>query len=122
MVTTEISQEFALPNLKAESHRQLPDPRVYGCAADNAELSRRKICIRVRELRMVERIEELSAQFECTFFVWRPQSNLFPDRQIQIRLAWTINDSRTAVAESRCDIVCANHRRSCETRRIKVVA
>ena len=70
-------QEFAMANLKTKSHGHLSDARVYGSAADNAERSRREISVRVRKLRVVEGIEELSLQFNRAFFVWPRESNAF---------------------------------------------
>ena len=56
-----------MANLKTKSHGHLSDARVYGIAADNAERSRREISVRVRKLRVVEGIEELSPQFNRAF-------------------------------------------------------
>src|SRR5262245_51672833 len=111
-----------MPKLKAKSYGHLSDARVYGRAADDAERWRREISVRVRKLRMVESIEELSAKFNCAFFVWPRERNCFRNCHVQVGLARTINNSSSAVPESRSHTVRANHRRICETRSIKVVA
>ena len=62
------------PALETESQGQLPDARIYGRVADNAKGRRTEVGVRIRELRMVKRVEELGAKLNTAFFM-RPRES-----------------------------------------------
>lgn len=53
--------------LEREPQRQLSDASIYSCTTDDAERRRCEIGVGVRELRMVQRIEELGTKLKATF-------------------------------------------------------
>jgi hypothetical protein len=53
--------------LERESQRQLSYASIYSRATDDTERGRGEVCVGVRKLRMVQRIEKLSTKLKATF-------------------------------------------------------
>ena len=72
----------------------LPDSRIYRGAADDAERGRAVCCVRVRELRMIQDVEELCAELEFRHFIRPVQTGRPHDRDIYVGLTRAINNPR----------------------------
>ena len=70
---------------------------------------------------MVEGVKELRAKLDVAVLAWPIQSHKFRKRQIQIRLAGSVYDTRATVSECRSDTVGADYGGSGKASLIEII-
>lgn len=70
---------------------------------------------------MIEHIEKLSAKLQAAAFPQPAHWSGPSKREVEVRLGWSVDDSRSTVSKSGSHAICANNRWRCETRMVEVV-
>src|SRR5580658_2641063 len=90
-----------VPPLEDILQRKLDQSRSHGGACDPAEVRLRYVGIYwIRELGVVEEIEELRPELERCVFPDSPHPGGFDGRSVKVELAWTKKDAHARVAET----------------------
>ncbi len=105
-----ISSVGGRASLEREPQCELHDPRVHCRERNDAEGCREDVRVRDAELRGIEGIEELRAEFDAGAFMRMAERRPFDERDVEVPLVRAEHDTYAAVAESGGEAVIANHR------------
>ena len=97
-------------DLKVKLQCELHDSRVYRSPRNHPERCRRDIRVRIRKLRMIERVEEFRSEFDVAAFAQKPHRRSLQHRDVGVVLTGTEHDSDSAVAKGSACAVIPNNR------------